>query len=706
MPRKEKPLIKGTITRTGLYIKFSEFKKYYDKDFLIAIKALIKKFTLSHKSMGKFLQTRKACMITSMKKEKYLRLPRFRFFSYFAKPKTINGTKLSLKNFKIKNTIEMPERIKRLKYAGGIRDNQPLCVDHIMDNIFDEESVEAGKGGCILNLEAGQGKTYVAMKLIGMLRRKTLIVVHNTPMLEQWHELLQQYFPKANIGIYYGKKHVDGDIVVGIIDSLSMDKITFPYKKPTTTYIPKDYYSQFGMVVVDEAHLFCSAKRSNIFWKVQCPYMLGLSATPDERDDHFDRIVHYYMGDVLVAKDLPGYSEENIPFKGRVKKIEYSGPERFSQTMMTETTQTANLGMTLNRIIQDPYEVCVVAKEAYNLMEKNHDVFVFSDRKMHLELIKKCLRKMKIKSKIVLDKEDENMYLEELENRIQKVTGGASKEELTKAKSNAQVVLTTYGYAATGLSIPKMNAIILATSRKSKSRQTINRIFRLGSNYDIERQIIDIVHVDTMFRKQWSKRKKYYKEKEYEMDTVVVNWNDIEIPKKFMNFLKTVEYNRDKDRLEGIVKDLDVEKSLYKIVEPIEKKRRPVADGDKIDQPTYFSKDEIKEFLDSNADIESDESSESSMNEYGVVDLKKEKKIRESKRKKEAAKYKRMMKKKSDDDIKKEESEKYRAMLGLSKKKKEPTYEDYFDNDDNNSDNEFEFDYDAAADALGYENSD
>ena len=83
-----------------------------------------------------------------------------------------------------------------------------------------------------------------------------------------------------------------------------------------------------------------------------------------------------------------------------------------------------------------------------------------------------------------------------------------------------RIILTTYQYMGTGKSIPKMDAIIYATPRKSKSRQFTNRIFRLGSNYDIERQIYDIVDWRTIVKNQWYKRKKYYNEKEYAIDII------------------------------------------------------------------------------------------------------------------------------------------------------------------------------------------
>lgn len=73
-----------------------------------------------------------------------------------------------------------------------------------------------------------------------------------------------------------------------------------------------------------------------------------------------------------------------------------------------------------------------------------------------------------------------------------------------------------------------MDAIILTTPRKTKSRQYINRIFRLGSNYDIMRKIIDVVDWSTSMKGQWYNRKKYYDEMSYPISVKRVSYEELE----------------------------------------------------------------------------------------------------------------------------------------------------------------------------------
>jgi superfamily II DNA or RNA helicase len=93
--------------------------------------------------------------------------------------------------------------------------------------------------------------------------------------------------------------------------------------------------------------------------------------------------------------------------------------------------------------------------------------------------------------------------------------GGVSNEYFLKAKANARVIFTTFGYSVEGISFPQMNSLLLATSRKAKTLQTIGRIIRRDGDTSIIRVIVDIVDKGTIFEKQFYVRRRYYDMKEY-----------------------------------------------------------------------------------------------------------------------------------------------------------------------------------------------
>jgi hypothetical protein len=105
--------------------------------------------------------------------------------------------------------------------------------------------------------------------------------------------------------------------------------------------------------------------------------------------------------------------------------------------------------------------------------------------------------------------------------------GGVSSEDVKLAATNARIILVTYGYASEQLSIPKMDSIILITSRMSKFKQILPRILRVSGNIEIEREIIDIVDVDTSIKKQYSKRKKVYDMYNFPVNIIQIEWSNI-----------------------------------------------------------------------------------------------------------------------------------------------------------------------------------
>ena len=113
----------------------------------------------------------------------------------------------------IKNTITpfiLPKTTDQLPFTPT--PNQETIVKHLMKTIYTQENINKGCAGCVLNLSAGQGKTYVAAYLTHLFNCTTLIVVPNETLLNQTVAVMKQVFPNKIIGAYYCKYKFVGDI--------------------------------------------------------------------------------------------------------------------------------------------------------------------------------------------------------------------------------------------------------------------------------------------------------------------------------------------------------------------------------------------------------------------------------------------------------------------------------------------------------------
>lgn len=500
------------ITKSGAFIKF----EYLTSDTLDnhkLVRRIINYFTLSTKLITGQMKYLKCCTVD--KKNKRIIIPRFGLFEILNK-------KYGLINYTAKSQIVIGDKPgKTFKWKGKLNPNQQIIYEHIMKIYFTPERVKLGSAGVIVNLEAGQGKSFLAAYLISRINKKTAIILHSTSLIEQWAKVLQLALGEdVSIGYFYAKKKKLGDIMLMIIDSASRD--TFTINKKDYTAI--EFYNQFGLIVLDECHTYAHKTALTALKTAQAPYMLGLSATPDENLMGFDSAVWWNIGPVLTAALIPGYESTSEDFKATVHRMMYYGPPEYTKQLINEITDVTNVAGTVNMICQDNIRNALVIECIQRCLEMNLYTFVFSDRRDYLTTLQELLKATRKIDSEILDND----------NDFTRIVGGSLAEELETAELKSKVIFTTYPYMGTGKSIVKMNGLVLATPRKSKMKQYINRIFRLGSDSSIERHIFDICDMRLKLSSQWSTRLKYYNSKNYTVESEKIQYE------KYGNKIETV----------------------------------------------------------------------------------------------------------------------------------------------------------------------
>jgi hypothetical protein len=403
-----------------------------------------------------------------------------------------------------------------------------------MKNIYNPTRVESGSAGAILNLETGQGKTFLAAYLISVFKKRTCIILHSTSMIEQWIKVIVACYPTATIGIYYGKKKTIGDIQILIIDSAISDVFRFgSEKKGTYKEIPAlEFYNQYGFMIYDECQEYCNNNDGKVFKYAQAPYMLGLSASPDENANKWDRIAWWEIGPVLRADLIPGYQASDCSFTGVVHRLMYYGSPEYTRVIKNEKTDMTSSAETINMICNDEIRNKLVIMCILDAMKLQLYTYVFADRREYLEELrvelKEALEQKRDKGNADGKEKEKKGDREQNINtdycivtsdeEFIRLVGGSKANDLETAEIKSKIIFTTYQYGATGRSIIKMNALILATPRKSKIKQTIGRILRLGSDTSIKRHIYDIVDMKLKLKNQWNVRNKFYATKGFDIE--------------------------------------------------------------------------------------------------------------------------------------------------------------------------------------------
>lgn len=370
-------------------------------------------------------------------------------------------------------------------FTGQLRQNQKQIVDSCLTDI-------KNKGGGIISVPCGYGKTTMSLYIAAQLKLKTLVVVHKTFLQNQWYDRIKQ-FTDARIGMIRQNK-VDvknKDIVIGMLQSISM----IDYDE--------DIFKDFQLIICDEVHHFGSRKFSEVFWKIGAKYTVGLSATPD-RSDGMTKVVKWFVGDIIYK--LERKADRNVD----IVQLHYSSNHKLfvekKQWVKGKVSPSIPKMVTNIVDIESRNELFIdILKRLLDCEERK--TLVLSDRLIHLETLK-----IAVDSYI-----NEQVQLGKLENGEMN-TGfyiGKMKDYELEHSAEADIIFGTYAMASTGLDIDGLNTLCMFTPKKNIV-QSIGRILRKPlKEGDIKPLVVDVVDNLSVFPTWGNHRRKYYMKNKY-----------------------------------------------------------------------------------------------------------------------------------------------------------------------------------------------
>lgn len=369
-----------------------------------------------------------------------------------------------------------------LAFNGTLRSHQQEPITKCMEAFGTHTT---GRGGGILSLPCGEGKTACACYIISQLKKKTFVLVHKEFLLNQWVERISDFLPNSRIGKIQGDV-VDienKDIVIGMIQSISMKQY------------PLDLFDSFGFVILDESHRCPSRVFSKALAKINCTYMLGLSATPN-RKDGLTKVLKWFIGDIIFQR--VGKSALNSEL---IRYVYCCKDEVYSKELTGCYGKLNSAGMINNIASFMPRTHFIVEKIVGCIRDMNRQVLILSDRKEQLRDIERAMAEKGIEI---------GYYI------------GGMKQAALELSTKKMAILATYQMAAEGLDIATIDTIVLATP-KTDIEQAVGRIRpKTGDSERNTPLVIDIVDEFSIFENQAFKRLTFYKKKNYEITTTKV----------------------------------------------------------------------------------------------------------------------------------------------------------------------------------------
>ena len=329
-------------------------------------------------------------------------------------------------------------------------------------------------GGGILSLPTGYGKTTCALYIASKLGVKTLIIVHKEFLMNQWIERIKQFLTTAKIGILR-QDNVDvqyKDIVVGMLQSIAMKSYD------------QSIFSNFGLTIIDETHHICSKVFSRALLNVNTKYTLGLSATPD-RKDGLSHVLYKFIGDICYSVERK--QQKCVTVKNVISKVSHLFPDGMPMNVFDKVSNVE----IISRLVENKERNELIKNECIKLVAEQRNVMILSERRNHCINLKEILD-------VHYGYEICGLYM------------GQMKQVELEQSEKKQIIIATYSLAHEGLDIPKLDSLILATS-KGDVVQAVGRILRETPGKLHEPYVIDIVDNISPMMNQFRKRSTFYK---------------------------------------------------------------------------------------------------------------------------------------------------------------------------------------------------
>lgn len=423
----------------------------------------------------------------------------------------------------------------QIDFAGKLYENQIGPVNTLIDAC-------KNKGGGILSLQTGGGKTISTLYVLSQLKGKAIIVVNKIPLMKQWENEISRFLPNAKIGIIQGQNKVDisdKDIVIAMLQSLA--RIDYP----------NSLFEDFSVCVIDETHNLASQIFSKVLFKLCCKYTIGLSATP-KRSDGCEYVFKWHLGEIVY--------ESKSERKGKcpiVKLIKIDSSEYKEINTINKFTGQKQIQFTtmLNELIEMPKRNKLIIELIKENAKLGRRILVLSDRRSHLVNLKKEF--------------DEDLSIPFTYGLF---LGSMKITELEKSKAS-QVILATFQAFGEGVSEKDLDTLILVTPKKftghlknttknesGKLEQIVGRIFR-KEHVEIHPLIIDLQDNFSVYKNQSAQRKVFYKQhfKELIVEDEMINLDDFQIENIKITSIESKKKKGAKSSKKVMKKDVEID---------------------------------------------------------------------------------------------------------------------------------------------------
>jgi superfamily II DNA or RNA helicase len=343
-----------------------------------------------------------------------------------------------------------------------IRPGQKVAIKYLLD-FYKQNNELYG----LFQASPGFGKTAAAAFLTATLKKKTLIILDNTKLMEQWTSAYTDFttLEENDIGILQGKKfETDKPVGIAMVQTL-LSKV----KNDLKEWYVKVREAGYDLVFYDECHKTSSAgKFATSSLLINTPNIVGLTATPYAQG----------INEILLKGTIgePLYVVKDYDMMPKINFIKYDSGlgGKYQRKMYYMGDYIKKVAFHNSIILQSEKYLDNIHRVAEKCMEVGHRLIIIVSTKKQVETICSMLVNKGLPAKPFYSAQRE-------------------------VDQEADVLLVaTSKYASAGFDYKALSALLLACPLKGKTSviQTSGRILR---TFEGKKQPVIFDLIDTSF---------------------------------------------------------------------------------------------------------------------------------------------------------------------------------------------------------------